>query len=57
MSAWVPVPAVLVAESVMADEPAAVGVPEMTPVAVLTVNPAGSPVALNDVGVLLAVMR
>ena len=52
-----PVPAVFVAESVIADEPAAVGVPEMTPVAVFTVNPAGRPVALNEVGVLVAVIK
>jgi hypothetical protein len=38
------------------DEPAEVGVPEMTPVLVFTDRPAGRPVALKLVGVLVAVM-
>jgi len=42
----VPVPALLVALSVTVDvPPAPVGVPEITPVPVLTDNPAGNPVA------------
>ena len=52
----VPVPAALVALNATLDVPAAVGVPEMTPVAVLTERPAGSPVALKLVGLLLAVI-
>ena len=52
----VPVPPALVALSVTAETPTAVGVPVMTPVAVLTLNPAGRPVALYPVGDLLAVI-
>jgi hypothetical protein len=52
----VPVPAALVALKVTLDVPAAVGVPEMTPVAVLTVAQAGKFVALKLVGLLLAVI-
>ena len=51
-----PVPAALVALNVTLDVPAAVGVPETTPVAVLTESPAGNPVALKLVGLLLAVI-
>ena len=51
-----PVPAALVALNVTLDVPAVVGVPEMTPVVVLTESPAGSPVALKLVGLLLAVI-
>ena len=51
-----PVPAALVALNATLDVPAAVGVPEMTPVAVLTESPAGNPVALKLVGLLLAVI-
>ena len=40
-----PVPPLLVALSVTLDVPAADGVPEITPVVVLTVSPAGSPLA------------
>ena len=42
----VPVPVALVALSVTVDVPAAVGVPEIIPVDVFTVSPAGNPVAL-----------
>src|ERR1700730_11909359 len=52
----VPVPAAFVALNVTLDVPAVVGVPEMTPVAVLTESPAGNPVALKLVGLLLAVI-
>ena len=52
----VPVPAALVALNATLDVPAAVGVPEMTPVAVLTESPAGNPVALKLAGLLLAVI-
>ena len=38
--------AALVAPSVTVEVPAAVGVPEISPVAVLTDKPAGNPVAL-----------
>jgi len=41
----VPVPPLLVALKVTVEVPVAVGVPEITPVAVLSVRPAGSPVA------------
>jgi hypothetical protein len=51
-----PVPAALVALNATLDVPAAVGVPEMTPVAVLTESPAGNPVALKLAGLLLAVI-
>jgi hypothetical protein len=40
-----PVPVLLVALSVTDDVPAAAGVPEINPVEVFTVNPAGNPVA------------
>ena len=52
----VPVPAALVALNATLDVPAAVGVPAMTPVVVLTESPAGNPVALKLVGLLLAVI-
>jgi hypothetical protein len=45
VSVALPVPAMLVALTVTAEVPAAVGVPEINPVALLTVNPAGNPVA------------
>jgi hypothetical protein len=51
-----PVPAVLVALSVTLKLPATVGVPEIRPVVVFTDSPAGSPVALKLVGLLLAVI-
>src|ERR1051325_4003161 len=51
-----PVPAELVALIETLKLPAAVGVPEMTPVVVLTDSPAGKPVALKLVGLLLAVI-
>ncbi len=53
---WVPVPPAFVALKVTEDVPALVGVPEITPVLVLTESPAGNPVALKLVGLLLAVM-
>ena len=52
----VPVPAALVALNVTLDVPAAVGVPEMTPVAVLTESPLGNPAALKLAGLLAAVI-
>ncbi len=55
-SVLVLVPAEFVAEIDTFVTPAAVGVPEMTPVVVLTDSPGGRPVALNDVGELVAVM-
>ena len=51
-----PVPPALVALMVTLEVPAAVGVPEINPVVVLTLKPAGSPVALKLVGLLLAVI-
>ena len=50
----VPDPAALVAPIVTLVVPVAVGVPVIRPVVVLTDSPAGSPVALKLVGVLLA---
>src|SRR4051812_48594876 len=55
-SVAVPVPPELVALIVTLKLPAAVGVPEMTPVRVLTESPAVRPVALKLVGVLVAVI-
>jgi hypothetical protein len=52
----VPVPPAFVALNVTLEVPTAVGVPEITPVLVLTDSPAGNPVALKLVGVLLAVI-
>jgi len=49
-----PVPPALVALMVTLYVPAVVGVPEISPVIVFTANPAGSPVALKLVGLLLA---
>jgi hypothetical protein len=49
-----PVPAELLALIVTLVAPAAVGVPEITPLVVLIDNPAGKPVALKLVGLLLA---
>ena len=56
VSVAVPVPVLLVALSVTVEVPAAVGVPEIKPVAVFTDNPAGNPVALKLVGLLVAVI-
>ena len=56
VSDWFPVPPRLLAEIVRVMVLGVVGVPEMRPVAVFTVRPAGSPVALKLVGVLFAVM-
>ena len=51
-----PVPPALVALMVTLYVPAVVGVPEINPVLVLTDRPAGSPVALKLVGLLVAVI-
>jgi len=51
-----PVPPALVALIVTLYVPAVVGVPEINPVLVFTVKPAGSPVALKLVGLLVAVI-
>ena len=51
----VPVPPALVALRATLEVPAVVGVPEMSPVAVLMDRPAGNPVALKLVGLLEAV--
>jgi hypothetical protein len=51
-----PVPPALVALIVTLEVPAAVGVPEINPLDVFTDSPAGSPLALKLVGVLLAVI-
>src|SRR3989338_11458508 len=52
----VPVPPELAALKVTFEVPAVVGVPEIRPVPVLMVSPAGSPVALKLVGLLVAVI-
>jgi hypothetical protein len=52
----VPVPPALVALKVMVEVATVVGVPEMTPVVVFTLNPVGNPVALKLVGILFAVI-
>ena len=51
-----PVPAELVALIVALKEPEAVGVPEMRPVEVFTLRPAGRPVAPKFVGRFAAVI-
>jgi hypothetical protein len=55
-SVALPVPPALVALMVTLYVPAVVGVPEINPVLVFTVKPAGSPVALKLVGLLVAVI-
>jgi hypothetical protein len=55
VSVALPVPPALVALMVTLYVPAVVGVPEISPVVVFTANPAGSPVALKLVGLLVAV--
>ncbi len=45
VSVAVPVPPAFVALIVTVNVPAAVGVPEITPVEVFTANPAGNPLA------------
>ena len=52
----VPVPLALVADTVTAVVATVVGVPEITPVLLFNVNPAGSAVELKLVGELVAVM-
>ena len=56
VSVALPVPPELVALMVTLYVPAVVGVPEINPVPVFTVKPAGSPVALKLVGLLVAVI-
>jgi len=56
VSVALPVPPALVALMVTAYVPAVVGVPEINPVLVFTLKPAGSPVALKLVGLLVAVI-
>ena len=56
VSVALPVPPALVALMVTLYVPAVVGVPEINPVLVFTVKPAGSPVALKLVGLLVAVI-
>ena len=51
-----PLPPALLALMVTELVPVADGVPEITPVEVLTLNPVGSPVALKLVELLVAVM-
>ncbi len=49
-------PRALVAVISTSEVPAAVGVPVMAPLVALSVNPAGNPVVLKLVGVLVAAM-
>jgi hypothetical protein len=56
VSVALPVPALLVALTVAVDVPAAVGVPEIKPVAAFTESPAGKPEAPKLAGVLLALI-
>ena len=56
VSVALPVPTALVALMVTLYVPAVVGVPEINPVLVSTLKPAGSPVALKLVGSLVAVI-
>ena len=56
VSVAVPVPPALVALKLILELPAVVGVPEINPVAESMANPAGSPVALKLVGLLVAVI-
>ena len=51
-----PAPPALIALRVTLVVPVALGVPVMAPLLVLTFKPAGSPVALKLVGLLLAVI-
>ena len=51
-----PVPPALVALRVTLETPALVGVPEMSPLVVLSVRPAGSPMAPKLVGLFVAVI-
>ena len=52
----VPVPPALVALKLTLEFPAVIGVPEMSPVTVSMDRPAGRPVALKLVGLLVAVI-
>ena len=56
VSAFVPVPPRLVALSVTANVPAAVGAPLMNPLAEFTERPAGRPVASYEVGEFVAMI-
>lgn len=56
VSVALPVPPALVALIVTLYVPAVVGVPEISPVLVFTVKPAGNPVAPKLVGLLVAVI-
>ena len=56
VSVALPVPALLVALSVVVDVPAVVGVPEINPEAVFTVRPVGNADAAKLVGRLAAVI-
>ena len=51
-----PVPSTFVAVIVLLTVPETSGVPEMTPVPMLMLSPAGNPLAPNDVGEFVAVM-
>jgi len=56
VSVALPVPPALVALIVTVYVPAVVGMPEINPVLVLILKPAGSPVALKLVGLFVAVI-
>ena len=56
VKSMLPVPLVFEALKVTVNVPDAAGVPEITPVVVLMLRPAGKPLALKLVGELMAVM-
>ena len=56
LSVALPVPPAFVALKVTVEVPVAVGVPEITPVLLLTDSPAGNPVAPKLVGLFVAVI-
>jgi hypothetical protein len=55
-TAKVPMPALLLADTVICTLPALVGEPEIWPVELFTVKPAGNPAAPYDVGLFVAVI-
>jgi hypothetical protein len=56
VSVALPVPVLFVALNVTVEVPAAIGVPEISPLVVFTDNPAGRPVAPKLVGEFVAVI-
>ena len=56
VSTWLSAPYWLAAPMVIGKVPLTIGGPAMTPVAGSRFNPAGRPLALNEAGLLLAIM-